>query len=154
MNVSFTIDGGLRLEVESPDDWSILRFLPYDAEHGGIGLVDRLGAPLDEPDARKDWEEFVADDLREMFDRQVITVHGHIEQAARAAEEGPGHLMITADNVEVWFATFNQARLALEARYQFHGAAKTESSERMFAYQRSQFYTAIQGLILDRLMRP
>lgn len=154
MNVALTLEGGMRIETESADDWGILRFLPYDAENCDQDLTSRLGVPIDDAEGKEDWELFVADDLRTVFSGQVAAVRRAIEEAAAQAHEGAGQVTITHDTVEQWFGTLNQARLALEARYQFHGAAQTENSERMFAYQRSQFYTAIQGLLLDRAMRP
>lgn len=154
MNISPTLDGGMRIDLESADDWSILRFLPYDASHGEQDLATRLGPPGTDKDLREDWELYVEDDLRALFLGQVATVSHAIETAEKAADGGTGQLTIAREAVDTWFGTLNQARLALESHYQFHGPAQAESTERAFAFQRSQFYTAIQGLLLDRSMRP
>jgi hypothetical protein len=154
-----TLEGGLRIDTENAADWEVLRAIVSDASSniGGIDLSSRLGGLISEEAGAQDWEEFVVPDLREAFQDEVAQVGASIESAVFQAEEGPGPIWITREDVSAWYSALNQARLAIEERYSF-GAGDSISPEgltpaRRAAFIRSRFYCAIQGLLLEHVMR-
>jgi hypothetical protein len=94
--------------------------------------------------------------LRTLFDSQLGAVAHAVEEAARAAANAAGSLAIERAAAEGWYGALNQARLALEDRHHFHQQAaatpETMPPGRRSAWFRSQFYLAVQGLLLEHVL--
>lgn len=152
-----TLEGGLRIDTENFNDWGILRSIIGDANGSGIDLASRLGALISEEVGGLDWQEYVVPDLREGFQDELAQVSASIESAIVEANGGPGPLWITRGDVFPWYSTLNQARLALEERYHFGPSETIDPAgftpARRAALMRSKFYCAIQGLLLEHVMR-
>lgn len=150
MKAAPTLEGGLRIDLESPIDWMVLRCIPYDAR--GVALADRLGTLMDADPQAEDWREFVVPELHETFDSQLAAV----EQALAEAGDGdsPAEIFIRRDDGEQWFGALNQARIALEERYHFikeDPAAMTPGTRS--AFFRAHSYQNLQYLLLRHVMR-
>ncbi len=151
MKVAPTLKGGLRIDVETPLDWMVLRCIPYDARGGG-DLAGRIAAPMAGDDAMEDWQEFVLPDLRDGFNAQLETIEAAIARAGDGEE--PGEVFITKEDSELWYGGLNQARLALEERYGLSAAEPEEMTRgKRSAWFRSQFYLHIQSLLLDHVLK-
>ncbi len=80
------------------------------------------------------------------------------EDASPAATE-TYELTIPFDHVEAWYGALNQARLVMQARYDFPEQESLESivellaSENLKPYLTSRFYTEVQGALLELGMR-
>jgi hypothetical protein len=152
-----TLEGGLRIDTEDASDWELLRAIISDANGCETDLASRLGGLVGEEAGGADWEEYVVPDLREGFQDELAEVGAAIESAAFHADGGPGPLWITPEDVFPWYSALNQARLAIEEHFHF-GPAETISPnglslERRAAFIRSKFYCAIQGLLLEYVMK-
>ncbi len=149
--------GGLILDLESGEEWSMLTGILRDARTPGFDLVERVGGKMPRNADWDDWVEYVVPDLRDGFDQHLKTVLRAIETARFEAAGGPGAVAIPREQTFDWYATLNQARLALEARHHF-GAAPLGGSfgkidqAHQAAYYRSQFYCAVQSRLLDQGM--
>ena len=148
MKAAPTLDGRLRIDVETELDVVVLKSVVGDAapETGSLAekLADGMAAEVD-----ADWREFVLPDLRELYGAQVATV------ARALADLSPGTAIFVArDEAESWYGAFNQARLALEERYRLsHKDGAPITPERRTAVIRSHFYQVIQGMLLEFLMK-
>jgi hypothetical protein len=154
MKIVPTPPGGLALHLEFGEEWSMLTGILRDARTPGFDLVGQVGGKMAGTADAADWAEFVLPDLREGFDQHLKTVLKAIETARFEAAGGPGTVSIPAAEMFDWYATLNQARLALEARYHFGtgplgGSFAKVDPERLTAYYRSQFYCAVQSHLLD-----
>lgn len=152
-----TLEGGLRIDTENDGDWEVLRAIVTDANGCDNDLASRLGDLISEEAGAEDWEELVVPDLREAFQDELAQVGAAIESAIFQAREGPGPIWITREDVFAWYSSLNQARLALEELHSF-GPEESISPEnlttaRRSAFVRSRFYCAIQGLLLEHVMR-
>lgn len=152
-----TLEGGLRIDTENAADWEVLRSIVSDANGSGIDLASRLGGLISAEAGAQDWEDYVVPDLREAFQDELAEVGASIESAIFQAEHGPGPIWITRENVSAWYSALNQARLAIEEHYSF-GDGESISPEgltpaRRAAFIRSRFYCAIQGMLLEHVMR-
>jgi hypothetical protein len=152
MKVGPTLQGGLRIDVETPLDWMVLRCISYDARGGGIDLADRVASPMGKDEQFTDWQEFVLPDLRDGFNAQLDAIEGTLALAGDGEE--PTEIHISREQADLWYGGLNQARLALEERYGF----STENPEGMTpgkrsAWFRSQFYLHVQSVLLDHVMR-
>jgi len=125
-----------------------------------------------------DWQEFVMPDLRQEFTRQLDCVANDLRQAQPESTPNPLHddslseeeasdadattspaatyeLIIPFDHIESWYGALNQARLVMQARYEFpeteNLAAMVEllTSKNLKPYLTSRFYMEIQGALLD-----
>ncbi len=152
MKIAPTLEGGLRIDIETPLDWMVLRCIPYDARGDTGTLAAKLGALMDGDPEAEDWRELIVPDLQTEFDTQLSTVESSLRQAGD--DESPAELFIVKDEAERWYGALNQARLALQERYAF---AETEpaamSPGERSAWFRSQFYLHVQSLLLDYVMR-
>lgn len=151
MKVGPTLQGGLRIDVESPLDWMVLRCISYDAR-GSLDLADRVSGLMASDEGIEDWREYVLPDLRDGFNAQLETIEGAVALAGDG--EGPAEIHIAREDAELWYGGLNQARLALEERYGF----SLEDPEGMTpgkrsAWFRSQFYLQVQSVLLDYVMR-
>jgi hypothetical protein len=152
-----TLEGGLRIDAESADDWAVLRSIVEDANAGETDLASRLGGMISEEAGAEDWDELVVPDLREAFQDELAQVGASIESAVYHADEGPGPIWITRDDVSAWYSALNQARLGLEEQFAFGPGESINphgyTPARRAAFIRSRFYCAIQGLLLEHVMR-
>jgi hypothetical protein len=152
-----TLEGGLRIDTEDGSDWELLRSIITDANGCEADLASRLGALISEEAGSEDWQEYVVPDLREEFQDELAQVGATIEAAIHHASGAAGPIWITPDDVSPWYSSLNQARLAIEEHFQFGQreitGIKKLTPERRAAYLRSQFYSAIQGLLLEHVMK-
>ncbi len=152
MKVAPTLKGGLRIDIETPVDWMVLRCIPHDARVGGLDLADRVTAPMAADESAEDWQDFVLPDLREGFNAQLAAIEAAI--AAAGTDDQPGEVFILKEDAELWYGGLNQARLALEERYDLSNVALPEMTPgKRSAWFRSQFYLHVQSLLLDHVMR-
>lgn len=147
MTVGPTVAGGLKLVPETEHDWMLLIGIAGDSDSD---LAGRLAGLMDEDSM---WNEIVVPELNEEFSKQRITV---VKEVMKAKEE-EGDIHILKGNAEVWYGALNQARLALEDRYKF--GAREDVDPKMFedssaraAYFRNNFYSHVQGLLLQYVM--
>ena len=157
MTVMPTLEGGLRIDAEDASDWELLRSIIVDANCCKTDLADRLGSLMGKDVGGEDWEELVVPDLREGFQDELAEIGALIESAIFNATSGPGPLWITPGDAFPWYSSLNQARLALEETYHF-GPSETIHLAGLpvahrSAFIRSQFYCAVQSLLLDHVMR-
>ena len=152
MKVAPVLKGGLRIDVESSMDWMVLRCIPYDARGGGLDLADRVSAPMSGDEGIEDWRDYVLPDLRDGFNAQLAAIEAAVEAAG--SEDEPGELFILKEDAELWYGGLNQARLALEERYDLSNAILAEMTPgKRSAWFRSQFYLHVQSLLLTHVMR-
>ncbi len=151
-----TLEGGLRIDTEDAQDWEILRSILTDANAPNIDLADRLGQLIDADVGGEDWQAYVVPDLREAFQDDLAHVGAAIEAAMFHAENGPGPIWITREDVQQWYSALNQARLAIEDLFHFGVDSpdpKNLPPERLAAWVRSHFYQTIQGMLLEYVMK-
>jgi hypothetical protein len=152
MKVAPTLKGGLRIDVETPLDWMVLRCISYDARGSGIDLADRVSEGMAGDQGIEDWREFVLPDLREGFNSQLEAIEAAIAHAGDG--EDPGEVFITREHADLWYGGLNQARLALEDRYGLSSAEPEKLSPgKRSAWFRSQFYLHVQSLLLDHVLK-
>lgn len=154
-----TLEGGLRIDVETATDWLVLEQIAPDALQGGAEkLPERLGALMDED---SNWEEVVIPELQDYFTGQLRKVTEAIVQAQDEAKEvgdpTGGEVFIKRDDGSEWYGALNQARLALETRYKFgssQGVREVDSFSpaKRSAFIRSQFYCALQTVLLEHVL--
>lgn len=109
-----------------------------------------------EPEADRDWHEYVEPDLRRLFQDALDVVQ---EDVKRLAPEGrrKGHgLRIPVKNLEAWIHALNQARLAIAARNDFQeremdGSVPTEGDALALALFQVHFYGFLQECFLREL---
>ena len=152
MKVGPTLQGGLRIDVESPLDWMVLRCISYDARGGGIDLADRVAGAMADDEGLEDWRDYVLPDLRDGFNAQLDTIEGALALAGDG--EAPTEIHISREAADLWYGGLNQARLALEERYGFsHEDPEGMTPGKRSAWFRSQFYLHVQSVLLDHVMR-
>jgi Domain of unknown function (DUF2017) len=151
MKIGLTLNGGMRIDAESAEDWQILRYLPYDARPQE--LAERLTAATEEDTT--DWRDYVLPDLQESFTKQVAFVYHAIEKAAVDSSEQAGPLFVEKQDALNWYGALNQARLTLHTRYVLpldEGDLLGIEPERRGAYYRSDFYCIIQSLLIEKVL--
>jgi len=157
MKVMPTLEGGLRIDAEEDDDWKLLLGITHDAVSCDERLANRLGNLIADEEVAADWREFIVPDLEEAFHADLAHVAISIAAAHVDSGGGSGPLWITRDDALHWYSSLNQARLALEEIHHF-GPSENRSYEDIplrcrSAFLRSQFYCAIQSLLLDHVMQ-
>jgi hypothetical protein len=152
MKIAPILKGGIRIDVETPLDWMVLRCIPHDARGGGLELADRVSAAMAGDPGIGDWRDFVIPDLQSEFNAQLSAIEAAVEAAGDG--EQPGELFIAKEDAELWYGGLNQARLALEERYDLSAAPLPEMTPgKRSAWFRSQFYLHVQSVLLDHVMR-
>lgn len=157
MRVMPTLEGGLRIDVETATDWLVLEQIASDALEGGAEkLPARLGALMDEA---SDWDEVVIPELQQFFSGQLRKVTETVGSAQRASdpEDAEGEIFIGPEDGPEWYGALNQARLALERRYKFGPTQEVTEVEKFSAVKRSafirsQFYCALQSVLLEHVL--
>jgi hypothetical protein len=152
-----TLEGGLRLDAEDADDWQLLNGITNDAMSCEENLANRLGKLIVDEDVAPDWQEYVVPDLEEGFNADLQHVTNTIATARYDCGGEAGPLWITPDDAMHWYSALNQARLALEERFHFGPSDQINfaglSVLHRSAFIRSQFYCAVQSLLLEHVMR-
>jgi len=153
MKIAPTIEGGLRIDPESDEDWHVLRAIMLDANGMDIDLASRLGDLITDERLAEDWEENIVPDLRESFTDDLNHIYAAIETAAAFPQDDETPIWITRDDAFTWYSALNQARLALEEKYKFGPEPDTDPANltplRHEALVRSHFYCALQSFIIQ-----
>jgi len=156
MNIAPTIEGGLRIDPETAEDWQILRAIAVDANSHGIDLANRLGGLITDETIAEDWQDIVVPDLREMFMDDLNHIQAAIETASAFPKDGETPIWITREDAFTWYSSLNQARLALEEKYNFGQDPESDAGNltplRHEALLRSHFYCALQSFILKHAL--
>ncbi|MGJ8657476.1 MAG: hypothetical protein ACSHX6_13590 [Akkermansiaceae bacterium] len=157
MKLAPTLQGGLRIDADSLEDWMVLDAICADAASlPGAPLYDRLSEKMPKD---PDWEEFVAPDIRSQFSDQVT----HVSRALSAApmdEDQAGSIFISKDDAPIWYGALNQARMTLEHIYQISELDEFVELDELgdigdakrSAVIRSHFYSTFQCLLLDYVL--
>lgn len=152
-----TLEGGLRIDAEDDSDWELLRAIISDANGCVIDLASRLGSCISDAALSEDWEELVVPDLRDNFQDELAQIGAAIEAAMFHSNNGPGPIWITRQDAYPWYSALNQARLALEEIHHFGPEEKADPLKmrppKRFAFIRSGFYSEIQSLLLQHVMK-
>lgn len=151
MKIAPTLEGGLRLDVESAFDWMLLRCIPADARGSSTELADRLADFVADDPGAGDWREYVLPDLRAQFDGQISM----IEEALKSDDDGPAEIQIYRADGERWYGALNQARLSLESRYSFGDDEELEAMTpgKRTAWFRYNWYQRLQSMLLHFVMQ-
>lgn len=158
MKIEPTLEGGLRVDMESPLDWHVLMAIVHDARGADKDLADRLGGLIDEDAGAEDWQEFVVPELREGFDDQLRGVAEAIGAVMRKAEDGVGSIRIKRTDGPMWYGALNQARLALEELHHLSAGMpdaldEDQELEWRSASARSYLYGKFQHFLFDLVIR-
>lgn len=152
MKIAPTLQGGLRIDVETPMDWMVLRCISYYARGGGLDMAERVFDPMNDQEIFADWREFVLPELRDTFNAQLDTIESAI--AAAGPGEGPAKIHIAREDAELWYGGLNQARVGLEERYGFSTGSMAEMTPgKRSAWFCGQFYGDVQEALLSYVMR-
>lgn len=156
MKIMPTANGGLQIDADDPGDWQLLRGITHDAVLCDESLARRLGLLISNEEIARDWREYIHPDLEAGFADDVRHVATSIASAHLESGAGPGSLWITRDTAFHWYSALNQARLALEEQFHFGPGPSVDSAglppARRAAFLRSQFYCAIQSLLLEHAL--
>ena len=152
-----TLEGGLRIEVETATDWLVLEQIAPDALKGGAeNLPNRLSALMDEG---SEWDEIVVPELEDFFTGQLRMVRDTVHAAQQESTTDPpeGQFFIMRAEGAQWYGALNQARIALETHYHFGpgqelNAAESFPAPKRSAFIRSQFYCALQSVLLEHVL--
>ncbi|MDP4626498.1 MAG: hypothetical protein NWT08_15335 [Akkermansiaceae bacterium] len=156
MKIAPTIEGGLRIDPETDEDWYILRAIVLDANNCETDLASRLGDLVTDEKLAEDWQDIVVPDLRESFSDALHYIQGSLEAASAFPKDGEHPIWITREDAFTWYSALNQARLALEERFHFGPDPASDAANltplRHEALLRSHFYSALQSFILDHAL--
>jgi hypothetical protein len=157
VKITPTLKGELRIDTDAPGDWALLNGIANDALSCEASLAQRLGNLITDEEVTADWQDFVIPDLDKQFSSALLHVTTAIATAHLESDGGPGLLWINREDGLQWYSALNQARLAIEQQYRFGPSETINPDEfppkRRTAFLRSQFYLAIQSLLLDHVMR-
>lgn len=152
-----TLEGGLRIDTEDTGDWKLLNGITNDAVSCDENLALRLGSLITDEEVAPDWKEYVVPDLADGFSADVQYVTTAIASAQLESAGAPGPLWITRDGALHWYSALNQARLAIEEHHHFGPGENINPAglppARRSAFLRSQFYCAVQSLLLEHVLK-
>eukprot|EP00112_Aurelia_sp_Birch-Aquarium-sp1_P004303 Seg14856.2 transcript_id=Seg14856.2/GoldUCD/mRNA.D3Y31 product="hypothetical protein" protein_id=Seg14856.2/GoldUCD/D3Y31 len=157
MTIPPTLEGGLRIDADSLNDWMLLELICTDAANlPGAPLYDRLSSQMEKDE---DWEEFVEPDIKNQFSEQITYVSRAISSAPRD-EEHAGSVHITKDDAMQWYGALNQARMSLEHQHDLSKVVDAVDEEDIDQLEphlqgaliRGRFYTTAQSLLLDYVL--
>lgn len=156
MKIAPTIEGGLRVNPETPADWHVLRSIALDANSPDADLATRLGIQVSDDKLSSDWQELVVPDLRESFTDEIHHVQASIEAASAFPRNGEYPIWITPEDAFTWYGALNQARLAMEEKYGFGPDPESNPANfapvRHEALIRARFYGTLQFFILKHAL--
>ena len=150
-----TLNGGIKLVVESEKDWEYLKSISDDAAKD---FSKRFSLLMDEDSM---WDEIVEPELKDQFSSQVKFVKKQVELAyvnsVEDFEEELPEILMTKEEAELWYGALNQARLSFEGRYRkeikkLRETGDLEDDNVVQAIFRNQFYFGIQSEILKHAM--
>lgn len=147
MTVTPTLEGGLAIEPGSETDWEVLELITRDIGRPAHLAESLAGLMADD----SEWDEYVVPDLTSGFDRQA----GYVAAAVQDAREHDERVVyIKPKQADKWYGAVNQARLALEARYELSEQSDFEDApdELRSAYFRDRFYLMLQSMLLEYVM--
>ena len=156
MKIYPTVKKGLAIDVEQPHEGELFKTLLEDAigsqNQGNQSLAESLSLWMANDE---DWQEFVVPELDEFFALQIQNVRD--ELVPIFSKEFPCRLLLSEDVADAWFGCLNQARIQLENRYElsiFEPEDDFMSEESEFdikhaAYMRNEFYSMLQGALLE-----
>lgn len=157
MKLAPTLQGGLRIDADSLEDWMVLDAICADASNlPGAPLYERLSEKMPKD---PDWEEFVAPDIRSQFSDQITHVSRAISSASMD-ESHAGSIFISKEDAEVWYGAINQARMTLEQQFQISEMDEFVdldelgelTEEKRSAVIRGHFYSTFQSLLLEYVL--
>ena len=156
MKATLDEDGHVLLQVETAADWHMLESITKDGKR--YALADALADSMEDDAVRQDWSDYVVPDLNDTFSQQLQFLSNVISHARTEAQAGIGTIVIPREDADTWYGALNQARLALEDRFDL---STMDSDEVMAlpqahrsAYFRSHIYLQMQSMLLDCLMAP
>ncbi|MES2997275.1 MAG: DUF2017 family protein [Verrucomicrobiota bacterium] len=152
MKIQTTLEGGLRVDIEDVQDWQLLDWIVADAEPAADDLADQLGNEITAQEIAADWREFVTPELRNVFFSDVEFVSHALAEARTRSDGESGSLWIAPADGMRWYSALNQARLALEAEHHFSNDDTLPDDADPQAWMRSQFYLALQSVILEEIL--
>lgn len=157
MKILPTLEGGLRIDIEDDGDWKVLQGITRDALVCDESLGHRMGNLITEEAGAADWLEYIIPDLEASFRNELSHVATVVAAARVECGGEAGPLWITREDADHWYGALNQARLALEEVYHFgpgdHVDLAALPINARNAFLRSQFYCAVQSLLLEYVMR-
>lgn len=179
MRIDLVAEDAFDLVLTSEQEWNLFEQLAIDVKGRGEGwLAKRFGVLVDD----EDWDELVAPELTEKFQEDVKVVQEivarsfaawqqeqnqeavervePIEEDELEDEEEYGLIPITAESSAAWYSVLNQARLAIEGKWKLSILKESEDfndienlgEERLAAFIRDNFYTRLQGALLELLL--
>lgn len=152
MKIAPTYEGGIRIDAQTPEDWHYLRAIIQDANGCDVDLAGRLGNLVTDEKVAEDWQEFVVPDLRESFADDLHHVSAAIETASAFPTDDESPIWIAREHAPTWYSALNQARLAMEEKYQFGQDPEFDpvnlSPVRSEALMRNYFYCDLQSFLL------
>ena len=153
MTLGSTEHGELRIDIEDVSDWVLLGGITSDATSCKDKLSHRLGDFITDEEVAMDWLEFTVPELEQGFNEALLHVTTAIARSRVEAKDGRGCLIVGRDDLFHWYSSLNQARHALEEIYHF-GPGESVNADALpehlrTPFLRSQFYSAIQNLLLD-----
>jgi len=109
-----------------------------------------------EPEADRDWREYVEPDLRRLFQDALEVVAEDLKTLSGEGRRGGATLCIPVPNLEAWVHALNQARLAIVAREGFSekemdGRVPLEGEARALTLFQVHFYGFLQEAFLREL---
>jgi Domain of unknown function (DUF2017) len=129
-----------------------------DPGEGGAAHARIFPAPTAgrEPDADRDWREYVEPDLRRLFQDALDVVAEDVQRLKPEGRKRGESLRIPVKNLEAWIHALNQARLAIAARNDFSekdmdGRVPIEGDARALSLFQVHFYGFLQECFLREL---
>lgn len=152
MKITPTADGGLHIATEDAADWMLLSGITNDALTRKGKLSHRLGERITNAVAAEDWLDYIAPEIEAGFSASVLHVTTAIATARVDSGGAIGSLIIPRSESLHWYSALNQARLSLEDTHKFGPNEDIKADllppKRRAAFLRSQFYSAIQSMLL------
>jgi hypothetical protein len=156
------VDGQtLQISQLDPLLGELLRRVVASADPAGSAAAqERLfSKPSDDPEETaffEDWQEYVAPELRHIFQSALEVINGDLVTMRAEGADGGSTLTIPMNHVESWIHGLNQARLALSARHAFTEADMDRilplaGDPQSLALLQVRFYGILQELFLQEL---
>lgn len=109
-----------------------------------------------EPEADRDWREYVEPDLKRLFQDALDIVEEDVKTLGPDGRKQGFAIRIPVKNLDAWIHALNQARLAIAARNNFSekdldGRAPIEGDARALSLFQIHFYGFLQECFLREL---
>ena len=154
MKITPTLQGCLRIDIESSVDWARIEMICIDASKLNSLLSVTLAEKMT---VEADWKNYVMPDLDAAFSEQTSTIYSLIKTSRSKGSEN-GEIHITPEQCDLWYGSLNQARIALENKYSLSAHDESEfedlnklPKDTLSAYMRSRFYLILQTNLLDHV---